>query len=110
MQAIERLGDQAELLRIRKRAARREGTIFVVILITLLLAAALLIGQTGYEPDVVGLLTTAVMSLGITSLASARMAESRMLRNMLELVDVLQQTIKEDVSPSSAKLHSPNGG
>ena len=96
MRAIDRLEHQAELLRIRRRAARREGIIFVILLALLLLAVTLLSSQTGYEQDAVGLLTTALMSSGITILASMRMAESRMLGNSLELVDALQEVMGQE--------------
>ncbi len=96
MRAMDRLDHHAELLRIRRRAARREGVIFVILLTVLLLAVAVLSSQTGYEPDGVGLFTTALMSLGITILASMRMAEYRMLQNSLEFVDVLQDMMKQE--------------
>lgn len=96
MRAIDRLEHHAELLRIRQRAARREGTIFVILLALLLLAVAVLSSRTGYEPDAVGLFTTALMPLGITILASMRMAEYRMLQNSLELVDVLQDVMEQE--------------
>jgi len=96
MRAIDRLEHHAELLRSRRRAARREGVIFVILLAALLLAVAVLSSRTGYEPDGVGLFTTALMSLGITILASMRMAEYRMLQNSLEFVDVLQDMMKQE--------------
>ena len=87
MRAIDRLEHHDELLRTRRRVARREGVIFVIVLTVLLLAAAVLSSRTRYEPDAVGLFTTASMPLGITILASMRMTEYRMLQNSLELVD-----------------------
>ena len=96
MRAIDPLEHHAELLRIRRRAARREGIIFVILLALLLLAVAVLSSQTGYEQDAVGLFTTALVSLMITILASMRMAEYRMLKESLELVDVLQDVMEQE--------------
>jgi hypothetical protein len=96
MRGIDRLEHHAELLRIRRRAARREGVILVILLTVLLLAAAVLSSQTGYEPDAVGLFTTALVSLMITILASMRMAEYRMLKEALELVDVLHDVMEQE--------------
>jgi hypothetical protein len=96
MRAIDRLEHHAELLRIRQRAARREGIILVILLALLLLAVAVLSSQTGYEPDAVGFFTTALVSLMFTILASMRMAEYRMLQNSLELVDVLQDVMEQE--------------
>jgi len=96
MRAIDPLEHHAELFRIRRRAARREGIIFVILLALLLLAVAVLSSQTGYEQDAVGLFTTALVSLMITILASMRMAEYRMLKESLELVDVLQDVMEQE--------------
>lgn len=101
MGPIDRLEHDVELLRIRQRAARREGIVFVVILVLLLLAAALLSSQAGYEPDGVGLFTTAVMSLGLTILASSRIAETRTVGHTLDLVEVLRRTMEEGLRASS---------
>lgn len=96
MRAIDRLEHHAELLRIRRRAARREGVILVILLALLLLAETLLSSQTGYDQDAVGLFTTALVSLMITILASMRMAEYRMLKESLELVDVLYDVVEQE--------------
>jgi hypothetical protein len=96
MRAIDRLEHHAELLRIRRRAARREGIIFVILLAVLLLAVAVLSSQTGYEQDAVGLFTTALVPLMITILASMRMAEYRMLKESLELVNVLEDVMEQE--------------
>lgn len=96
MRAIDRLEHHAELLRIRRRAARREGIILVILLALLLLAETLLSSQTGYDQDAVGLFTTALVSLMITILASMRMAEYRMLKESLELVDVLYDVVEQE--------------
>jgi hypothetical protein len=96
MRAIDRLEHHAELLRIRRRAARREGVILLILLAVLLLAGAVLSSRTGYEPDAVGLFPTALVSLMITILASMRMAEYRMLKESLELVDVLHDVMEQE--------------
>ena len=68
----------------------------MILLALLLLAETLLSSQTGYDQDAVGLFTTALMSLMITILASMRMAEYRMLKESLELVDVLHDVIEQE--------------
>jgi hypothetical protein len=73
----------------------------VILLALLLLAETLLSSQTGYDQDAVGLFTTALVSLMITILASMRgdfipMAEYRMLKESLELVDVLHDVMEQE--------------
>ncbi len=73
----------------------------MILLALLLLAETLLSSQTGYDQDAVGLFTTALVSLMITILASMRgdfipMAEYRMLKESLELVDVLHDVMEQE--------------
>lgn len=105
MRAIDRLEHHAELLRIRKRAGRREGIVFVILLVLLLLAVAVVSTQAGYEPDVVGLFSTALVSLGIITLASAIMAEYRSLGDVLQLMEVLRCIAEEDALSTSVEAH-----
>jgi Kef-type K+ transport system membrane component KefB len=89
VQAIDHLESQKALLQVRRRAARRDGILFVVLLASVWLVA-FLISLTGYQPDARGLFLWLFLSLTDVILVSAKLAEYRTLKETLELVEVLQ--------------------
>jgi hypothetical protein len=93
MEAIDHLEVQKGLLQIRQRAARRDGILFVVLLAAVWLVAFLM-SLTGYEPGFRSLFLWLFLSFTDVILVSAKVAEYRMLKETLELLEVLQRAME----------------
>jgi hypothetical protein len=94
VQTIDPLEQQKALLQIRQRAARRDG-IIVVILLSAVWIVAFVMSLTGYQPDARGLFLWLFLSLVNVILASTKVAEHRMLKEMVEFTEVLQRAIQQ---------------
>lgn len=92
MEAIDHLEHQMVLLQIRQRAARRDGIIFALLLAGVWLVAFVM-SLTGYEPDARSLFLWLFLSLTDVVLLAAKVAEYRMLKEMVELVEGLQRAM-----------------
>jgi len=92
MDAIDHLEHQRMLLQIRRRAARRDGIILVVLLAAVWLLAFVM-SLTGYELDARSLLLWLFLSFTEAILLAAKLAEYRALKETVELVEVLQRAM-----------------
>jgi hypothetical protein len=93
MEAIDHLEHQKALFQIRQRAARRDGILFVVLLAAVWLVTFVM-SRTGYEPGFRSLLLWLFLSLSDVVLLAAKVAEHRMLKEMVELVEALQRAME----------------
>jgi hypothetical protein len=97
VQKIDLLEQQKALLQIRQRAAHRDG-IIVVVLLAGVWIVAFVMSLTGYQPDARSLFLWLFLSLINVILASAKIAEYRMLKEMVEFTQVLQRAMDQESS------------
>jgi len=82
-----------DLFLIRQRAARRDGIVFVALLVVAVLGAGLLSSQLDYRPSTSVLSIMVFLWLILTINAAGKLAEYRMLKNTLELLKAIRQTM-----------------